>query len=380
MESSNILGSAIRATDDMLQGTMLGDSLNFLNETGCSLFFVTSSISSMVVGNKNREKALNDAKEDIAFQKELQRQKEQYEDAKENEEIEFKLKIKLLQRQHSRIQNCLKLQDERKLNELEMLFSGWPLASSVGGLLNHINSASMFAANLNFVIGRVQSETEKDPMSVYYKDPAGMSKGITDIVIDTLANLGFTKERLHLMNDKCQLYGGALFANIFAVMHSLPTVVVSPVVYENKIHINIGCWNQDSSFPYQEEVYNIDYNVLKAKAESRYLEEKKEELIQILVAIATVFDETYQLSEGLPVTNKYTKYAVEHNIITKYPRIVNFAINEYYSLLASPQDDLIKDCDSALRNISVLNKKHFEDLKQKIDEIVTPLKLQMPCQ
>lgn len=373
MKTSNILGSAIRATDNMLQETMLGEGINFLNETGCSLFFITSSISSMVSGNKNREKVLIDTKEDIVFQKELQRQKEQHEDAKENEEKEFKLKLKLIQRQHSRMQNCLRLQDEKKLNELEMLFNGWPLASSVGGLLDHIKSTSMFTANLNFVIGRVQSETEKDPISVLYRDPAGMSMGITDMVIDTLVELGITKERLHLMNDKCQLYGGALFANIFAVMHSLPVIVVSPIVYENKIHINIGCWNQDSSFPYQEEVFCIDYDVLKAKTESQYLYKKKEELVQVLVAIAAVFDETYRLSEGLQVCSRYANYAVAHDIVTEYPYIINFAIREYYSLLASPQSDLIKDCDSALRNMPVFNSKHFEDLKQKVDELVKPL-------
>lgn len=370
MESSNILGAAIRATDSVLQNTLLGDGINFLNETGCSLFFITSSISSMIAGSKNREKALADVKADIAFQEKLQKEKEKYEDEKEKKEAEFKLKIKFLQRQHSREQNCLKLQDEKKLTELEMLFSGWPLASSIGGLLDHIKSSSPFNADLNVVIGRVQSETEKDPLFLYYKDPVGTNKGITDFVIDTLVSLGYTKERLHLMNDKNQLYGGALFANIFAIMHSLPTIVISPVVYDNKIHVNIGCWNQDSTFPYQEEVFAVDYNVQKAKAEVQYLEAKKKELVLMFVAIAAVFNETFLLTEGHDVEPKFATYSNEQEIKKKYPFILDFALKEYNSLLTNIQNELLVERDSAL-DISPSFANHYLDvLKPKVDSIV----------
>lgn len=373
MESSNILSAAIRATDDVLQNTMLGDGLSFLNETGCSLFFVTSSISSMVTGNKNRAKAIDDAIADIEFQEELQRQKEQYEDAKENADIEFKLKMKLIQRQHSREQNCLKLKNDQQLNQLEMLFSGWPLASSVGGILNHVSSSSIYKPNLNVVIGRVYTESDKDPISLTYKDPAGMSKGITDIVIDTLSELGFTKDRLHLMNDKCQLYGGALFANIFAVMHSLPTIVISPTVYDGKLHFNIGCWNQDSSFPYQDDVLIMDYNSTKAKSESPYKESKIKEYIQSVVAIAAVFNDTFLLSEGRMSDVHYLVYAKNNHIYDLFPRIKDFAIKEYSSLLENPQADILKECDIVSRPSSVINQNHFNALRSKVNDLLDSL-------
>lgn len=370
MESSNILGAAIRATDSMLQDTLLGDGINFLNETGCSLFFITSSISSMIAGSKNREKALIDVKADIAFQEKLQKEKEKYEDEKEKKEAEFRLKLKFLQRQHSREQNCLKLQDDKKLTELEMLFSGWPLASSIGGLLDYIKSSSPFNADLNVVIGRVQPETEKDPLFLYYKDPVGTSKGISDFVIDTLVGLGYTKERLHLMNDKNQLYGGALFANVFAIMHSLPTIVISPVVYDNKIHINIGCWNQDSTFPYQEEIFAVDYNVQKAKAEVQYLETKKKELVLMFVAISVVFNETFLLTEGYDVESRFATYSHEQEIKKKYPFILDFALREYNSLLTNIQSELLAERDSALDTSQSFTNHHLDVLKQKVDSIV----------
>lgn len=373
MESSNILGAAIRAADDMLQKTALGEGISFLNESGCSLFFITSSISSMLTGRKNRQKAVNDAESDIAFNEELQRKKEQYEDGKETDEIVFKLKMKLFQRLHSREQNCLKLQDDQKTNQLEMFFNGWPLASSVAGLFDHIHSSSPFSPSLNVVLGRVQSEIEKDPISTIYKDPDGLSKGITDIVIDRLNALGFAKSRLHLMNDKCQLHGGALFANIYAVMHSLPTIVISPVVYDNQLHINVGCWNQDSSFPFQEEVLVIDYISSKAKAETSYKDDKMDEYIQALVTIAAVFNDTFLLSEGRHLEADYPHYANEHNIVKKYPHITAFALREYKSLLFDSQVDLLEDSDSAMSPASVLSSNHLKSLNLHISTIIESL-------
>lgn len=373
MENSSILGTTLHAIDDVLQETALGQSVKFLNESGCSLFFITSSIASMVTGNKNRARALENEESDIAFKKELQRQKEQFEDAQDSADMEFKLRMKLLQRRHSREQNYEKFHSDQKKSQLEMFFNIWPLASSVGGLQSHIHNSPIFASPFNIVLGRVQIENDKDPLYHTYKDPNGTSNGITDIVIDTLANLGISKEYVHLVNESCQLYGGALFANVYAVMHSLPTIVISPVVYERKVHISIGCWNQDSSFPYQDEVLVFDYDSQKALSNATYREGKIKEFIQSIVAVSAVFNETYLLSEGLPAENKYPLYAEKMNIAEDYPYIRDFAVKEYKSLLANPQSDLFVECDSIMSRTSVLGNKHFEKMETQILTFINPL-------
>lgn len=375
MEYSNIIGEAIRATDDVLQHTALGEGINFLNETGCSLFFLTSSVVSLLTGNKNRDRAFNDAISEIEFEKELQRQKEQFEDAKEAADIVFKLLLKRRQRQHSKEQNYQTLKTKLALNQLNMFFKTWPLASSVNGLLNYINTTDASNAKLNIVLGKPLSSTSADPIVVNYKDPVAQSNGITDRIIDVLKNnLGISKERIHLMNDDCNLYGGSLFANIYAVMHSLPTIVLSPVVYEKKIHLNIACWNQDSPFPCQNEVMTIEYDSMRSNGESQYKDNKIKEFIQSVIAVAGVFDDTYMLSEGKPTDGKYPSYAKQNDIKAKYPYIIDFALKEYNSLLVNIQEELFKDSDAAISPMACFSSRYYKDLKSRIEDIINIIK------
>ena len=78
---------------------MLGNALDKIQESGCSLFFITSSVMSFLSGKKNRKASLENAEKDESFQRELQRQKERYDDAKEAKERAFRLWIKQKQRQ-----------------------------------------------------------------------------------------------------------------------------------------------------------------------------------------------------------------------------------------------------------------------------------------
>lgn len=374
MMYSNIIGEAIRATDDVLQHTALGEGIKFLNESGCSLFFLTSSIVSLLAGSKNRGKAFNDAITEIEFDEELQRQKEQFEDAKEAAEMVFKLQLKRRQRQHSKEQNVQTLKTKRALNQLSMFFDTWPLASSVDGLLNYIDTTDASNAKLNIVLGKPQSAILKDPIVLNYKDPAGQSNGITDRVIDVLKGIGISKERIHLMNDDCNLYGGSLFANIYAVMHSLPTIVLSPVVYEKKIHLNVACWNQDSPFPCQNEVLTIEYDCKKSHGESQYEDNKTEEFIQTVVGIAGVFNDTYMLSEGKPTDGKYAAYAKQNDIKAKYPYIIDFALKEYKSLLVNIQEELFKESDAATSPMACYSRRYYAELKSRIEDIINTIK------
>ena len=89
--------------------TLLGDMIRSAQNSGCSMFFVTSSLVSLYNGRENRRNSWENAIQDEAFQRELQGQKERYEDLKEAEERTFRLWIRRKQREFIRGEAARKL-------------------------------------------------------------------------------------------------------------------------------------------------------------------------------------------------------------------------------------------------------------------------------
>ena len=69
-----------------LSKTILGKAMTDIQDLGCSWFFVTSSILSILSGREKRNDLLENAQKDEQFQNELQKQKELFEDEKEAQE------------------------------------------------------------------------------------------------------------------------------------------------------------------------------------------------------------------------------------------------------------------------------------------------------
>ena len=60
------------------------------NFSGCSPFFISSSISSLLFGKMNRDNQLENTEERIAFQKQLTESRKKFEDEKFDQELRFK--------------------------------------------------------------------------------------------------------------------------------------------------------------------------------------------------------------------------------------------------------------------------------------------------
>ena len=66
--------------------SFIGDVIKDIQDSGCSLFFFTSSALSIYNGEKNRANSWENAIKEQKFQDELLLQKEKYEDMKEAEQ------------------------------------------------------------------------------------------------------------------------------------------------------------------------------------------------------------------------------------------------------------------------------------------------------
>ncbi len=342
---------------DIAGTSLLGDVIKGIQDSGCSLFFLTSSALSIYNGEKNRANSWENALKDQEFQDELQEQKERYEDFKEAKEKAFRIWLRNKQRDYSRIETSTRLENELAKSELQMFFADWPLQIAIETLNEKrlkLNIKKETVA-LYIVIGKYNVGKAKDAISKSYSS-------IVDEVKLLTKETGIPETNILRFKEDVNVIGGPALANIYAMMSSFPTLVLLPkfVVSDNLIVLSIGVWNQDSLFPMQKEVYNIECNYTKANNDKAYLQSKLEELKYAYATISIVINDTYSLIESFATPN-FPKFAIKHSISDKYPHLIDFAKKEYNSLLNSL---------GTLTNDSIVNELYTSSDKNVIVDIV----------
>ncbi len=309
--------------------TLLGDMIRSAQNSGCSMFFVTSSLVSLYNGRENRRNSWENAIQDEAFQRELQGQKERYEDLKEAEERTFRLWIRRKQREFIRGEAARKLELELLKTELQMFFKDWPLKIAIEAMNEKRVrlSGQTKAAPMHVVIGKHNIGSAKDALSRSYPM-------LVDEVKVALGRLGMMETNIYRFKDITTVSGGPALANIFAMMSCMPTIVILPSFDERMglFSISVGCWNQDALFPMQRKIFTIDLDGMRLNADNEYKSRKVDEIAHAYVTIASVLNDTYSLLEE-GVSPSYPAYARENAIALNYPYLSDFARKEYRSLL-----------------------------------------------
>lgn len=332
----------------MGDNSFLNGMVQSVQHSGCSIFFITSSVLSLINGKKNRQNSLANALKDEAFQSELQIQKEKYEDIKEAQEWAFKIWLKQQQRKYAQNEISKKLENELLKEELKIFFRDWPLRIAI----ETINARRLAGNNcglflpMNIVIAKHNIGNAKDRLSLLYPN-------LVDEVKDSLKKLGISDTHIYRFKNETTVRGGAALANIFAMMNSLPTVVIIPTVVDknNQLSISIGCWNQDSLFPMQRKVIVLEYNASRMSNDKDYCESKFKEIRHVYVTIAAVLNDTYSLIEN-GLSPVYPSYARDNEIAQFSPDLIDFANNEYGSILEGVKS-VRKLCDKANSEIII---------------------------
>lgn len=344
-----------------LSKTILGKTITDIQDLGCSWFFVTSSVLSILSGRKKNKNLLEHAQQDEQFQNELQKQKELYEDKKEAQERAFKLWLKKKQREWTREEANRKFENEYLKEELKLFFDGWPLEIAIQALIEQRKNA-IENLPMNIIIAK-HSIKGKDCLTRNYNE-------IVNRVSGHLENLGLvnvdknqTKVNIYRFRDDNPLVSGPALANIYAMMSTFPTIVLLPKVdkIEKKIVISVACWNQDSLFPFQKKVCKIDFDFSTIDKESAYLESKIQELTYLYVTIAVVLYDVHSMLEynTMPIFPDFLEK--RQSIKASYPQLIEFAINEYSLMLSNNEIIIEKD---NLNNVSVNDYYNHLQLEQ----------------
>lgn len=339
----------------------LSETIKEVQGSGFSLFFGTSSVLSLINSRENAHSLMKNAIEDDNFQFELQRQKELYEDEKEAQERAFKLWMIHRRREFARNEASKRLENDLHKADLQMFFNDWPLQISIEAINEKRKKKLSGAIPMSIIIAKHSMGNVKEPLSLYYSS-------IVDNVKSHLKQLGIIENNVYRFKDDNTIVGGPALANIYAMMNTLPTIMIIPKIDEKnkQFCVNTACWTQDSLFPMQNNVLSIDYDVCRINNDNSYLENKIEEISHAFVAISGVLNDTYSLVEERthPTYPQYVKHCP--NITNKYPKIIEYAKKEYQSLL----DDKRTVIDYNGNNILVKDELFGKSSKNVVDKII----------
>ena len=318
---------------------------------GCSPFFVTSSVLSSFNVWKNRKSSKENALANEEFQKELQRQKEVYEDQKEAEEWAFRFWLRKKQREFAYEENSHKLEHDLQRADLQMFFKDWPLQISIEAINDKRKKLTSEFLPFSVVVGKHIAGKENDSLALLYD-------ALVDEIKPTLSNLGVNESYIYRFKEDVNVCGGAALAYIYSMMNTFPVVVILPSVDERhgKYNISVGLWNQDSLFPLQKKVFSLDFNSYRMQVDKEYLKAKVEEIKMSYIALSAVLNDSYSLVENNGSLT-FPKYANQYKISSTYPQIVDFAIAEYESLL--------KSCQSTARGMEATGESFYMLYSQK---------------
>lgn len=319
--------------------SMLDSGFMELSNWGCSPFFVTSSVMSVVLGSENRKQTMINAYEDEYFRKLLQIQQEKFEDQKEAEEWAFKKWIISFKRNNAKIRAKQQLQNELSKSELKQVFDEWPLKVSIESA---IDSLSDFKANQNLAIimGRLPTKQKTDSIA---KELNSVITSVRDIIDKYATN----REYFYTFVENSKITGGAAIANIYSCLNAFPIMIIQPILLNKKIQLSIGLWTSDSLYPRIINAASMELDNSLAVNNKEYLISKELEIQTVITSIICITNDIYRAIEfhSVPVFPKMVKDLKYDNSF-----ILEYAKKEYMSIASGKipinyKGQIIEACD-----------------------------------
>lgn len=296
----------------------------------CSPFFLTGIATSTVCGIINQVRALKMAKHDVEFDEKVAEIKEKFADYKADRDIAASVLKKKQKRQHKREEVKKELEKDLNVAELKMFLKDWPLVLDAYAILN--DSINIETPALHFIVAPHKPYSDKDPLSLSYNN-------IVTLVKMNLRKMGISDDLVLTFKPKANHTGGPAIANCFALMQSIPTVMIMPSVsIDGKaIAYSIALWGQESRVPYCQKVFSFEYNKRKMIGDSDYKNETEQRIIKATTTIAAVYNDCYRIIE-------YNKEAllpkyIDSLSLNTESYLSDFALREYSSL-TNPTDIL----------------------------------------
>lgn len=340
-----------------------------INFPGYGMFWVANSISSTLLGWRNRGLQERAQERNQEFQMEMERARHITDDERMQEEIAFKRRLVAIAREQR--QEVARESFVSQMQAIELrhyLQYCWPLDPLLpqtilqeirSGTYNtepHLNVILMHAPLLQLIA----YGSDANPLdAVIYRD---LEYSIKMNDVSLIGNVNYRKDACL----KPDLIGGnASIMNIHFLMSQMPTFVIAPQYREGKMYLNGAVWEPQASRPLIRPLLNFDYDPVLATNDLSY----RQQMIDYLhactsVAIGVVRDSYVVLTQGgkptLPNMLNDSNHEDMRRIVMGDARLKSFMKQENDNILAALDEGTMPHL------LEIYERKDIEAIKEQV--------------
>lgn len=344
-----------------------------INFPGYGMFWVANSISSTLLGWKNRQWQKEAQEKNLEFEMEMERARTIVEDQKIQEEIAFKRRMMAVSRQYRQKESLEMFNRQMKMIELEhYLQYCWPLDPALPDILfNEIEEESAVSKQrLNVILlhapllpTKRRGEQNDQDAALYKALEYQISREDVPIICDLFFREGAANKDQW---GNADISGGnAAIMNIHFLMSQLPTLVISPQYCNGRMFINGGVWEPQTTRPLIRPLLDYEYNQDKALTDSEYQKRMMDLFHASITTITGVVRDSYMLiTQGkkptLPVLLNDNKHKEMKELVIGTPSLKLFVEKE--------NNNIIDALDSANTPhlLEVFNKEDIDAIKDQV--------------
>jgi len=291
----------------------------FLSFEGCSPFFISSALTSMWFGDKNRDMQLEATEERIAFQERMNQIRQEFEDAKFDKELSFKRESIERGRIYQQIEAKKSFENERKKLEFEHFSQYWPLETDIQTIWNR-DVFSNIKPELRIILSRFNSIRANDDYSNTCKFLYEKALNIHNVEVMRNVYLRVFKNSQTFVPS-----GIAPNMNIHYIMQGIPTVIISPRLIDETLYFDASIWlyGQGLGSFINRSFFSMEYN------DKNYDALKEKVRFVELAIMGTMRDNFMMIEYHAPAT--FPK-VLEETKLEKYPDVRQFIVAQYQDL------------------------------------------------
>jgi len=328
--------------------TDLKKTKDFWSFEGCSPFFISSALTSMWFGEKNREIQFKTAGERNAFQEHMKQIRNEFEDAKFDKELSFKRESIERGRIYQQIEAKKSFENERKKLEFEHFSQYWPLETDIQTIWNR-DIFSNTKPELRIILSRFNSIRANDDYSntCHFLHENAINIHNVEVMRDVYRQV-FKNTQTFVP------YGIAPNMNIHYIMQGIPTMIISPQLINETLYFDASIWlyGQGLGSFINRSLFSIEYN-------DKNYEALKEKVRFVELAImGTMRDNFMMIEHHAPAT--FPK-VLEKAKLEKYPDVRQFIVAQY--------QDLQKQLESNTEYQTLCSNREIDIMQQSIKSL-----------
>lgn len=344
-----------------------------INFPGYGMFWVANSISSTLMGWKNRQWQKEAHERNSDFELELERARIISEDKKIQEEIAFKRRMVAVSRQYRQEESTKMFQKQMEMMELRhYLQYCWPLAPELPDiLLDEIQKGNpTINKRLNVILlhapllpTKRRGEQNDQDASLYKALEYQISREDVPAICDLNYREGAANKDQWGTADITG--GNAIIMNIHFLMSQIPTLVISPQYCNGQMYISGAVWEPQTARPLIRPLINYEYDIEEALKSPEYQEKMLKVFHASISTIAGAVRDSYMLltqakTPTLPLWLNDSKHQEMKKIVFETSCIKHFLEKENESIISA------LDESHTPHLLEVFNKEDIKAIKEQV--------------